>query len=90
MAATGWSKFELKMERERREAERTRPYRDARNDAPRCPDLQGYDKPPEFRKRGSGRPWDSGPLERRLREATTPIYADWRARNPRNRGGSGA
>jgi hypothetical protein len=64
---TKWNGFELKMQADRRKAERSAPYRDARNDGPRCPWIyDGYEEPPRFPKSFGGSVC-ANDLDRRLR-----------------------
>jgi hypothetical protein len=60
-------RFEAKMARDGRDAARTAAFRDAFNDAPRCPWIYGgFEEPPRLRKT-SGSRVDAGELDLRLR-----------------------
>lgn len=74
-------RFEQKIARQRRDAARSAPYRDSRNDAPRCPGLySGFREVPTFRDSG-GSSQGAEACDRRLRAVDERAYADWRARN---------
>jgi hypothetical protein len=64
---TKWNGFELRMQADRRKAERSATYRDASNDAPRCPWVYaGFEEPPRF-PRSFGGSVCADDLDRRLR-----------------------
>lgn len=81
MPATNTSKFEAKIARERRAAARTAIFRDAANDAPRCPWIYtGFEESPPLRKRRAGT-IDAGDIEQRLRAIDRAIIGARRVRD---------
>lgn len=80
MPATKISKFESKIARERREAERTAAYRDGANDARACPWIYpGYEEVPKLRpaRDVAGSVDLAGALERSLRRRDEAVHRAW-------------
>lgn len=81
MVMTKGMAFEYKIARERRDAQRTAVWREARNDAPACPWIYpGFEELPNLRRGGAvGSVGLAEKLERRLRERHEAVCAEFRA-----------